>query len=246
MRLGLSLGAGGRTGGGFLPTAIANIEAWYRADLGITLNGSNVAGWADQTGTDANKNLAQSTAARQPAYNAVDAGYNGKPTVQFTKASVHYMFSGTWTSAPTTVGTTFLVMELDATGVQVPFCLSVTGNGIGELYGNGGGVTDLHYYAGADISIPNEVDFTAKHVYAVERNGASTKVYQDAKTALVTADGGNTAMSGIIIGANSDAGANPATCKIPEIISYARVLSPAELGTVLDYLGGRYGITIGA
>ena len=51
---------------------------WWRSDLGITLNGANVSSWLGQkVGYD----LAQGTAADQPAYAATDAAYSNKPSI---------------------------------------------------------------------------------------------------------------------------------------------------------------------
>jgi hypothetical protein len=66
------------------PSSLATCVWWLRADLGVTLNGSNVAAWADQSGIeDANRNTMQATAPNQPAYCASDPAYNGKPTIGF-------------------------------------------------------------------------------------------------------------------------------------------------------------------
>jgi hypothetical protein len=58
-----------------------NVVAWWRSDLGITLNGGNVSAWADQSGNG--HNLAQGTAGLQPAYDAT-GGPNGRPKLDFT------------------------------------------------------------------------------------------------------------------------------------------------------------------
>lgn len=52
--------------------------AWWRSDLGITL-GTGVSAHTDQIGA---VNLAQGTAGSQPAYNAADAAFNGRPSIQ--------------------------------------------------------------------------------------------------------------------------------------------------------------------
>lgn len=65
----------------FTPKSIATIRAWYRADLGVTLNGSTVSAWADQSGNA--YNLTQSTAGQQPLYSASDAAWSNKPSIAF-------------------------------------------------------------------------------------------------------------------------------------------------------------------
>lgn len=58
----------------------ASTVAWWRSDLGITLNGSTVSAWADQSGNG--HHLTQGTAANQPTYN-VSGGPGGKPSLLF-------------------------------------------------------------------------------------------------------------------------------------------------------------------
>lgn len=53
---------------------------WFRADLGITLNGATVSAWANQ-GSDAAGGLAQSTADNQPTWTA--SAINGRPALTF-------------------------------------------------------------------------------------------------------------------------------------------------------------------
>jgi hypothetical protein len=230
----------------FAPTQIAGCELWLRADLGITLNGGTVSAWADQSGTgDSNKNCTQGTAANQPTYNASDAGYNGKPTLSFDGTN-DFMVSAVWSVAPTTVGTVLAVCECASSGTRIIFCFASAG-GSGELYANGGGATDLHYYQGADISLAGEADITAKHVYQIDRNGASTAYYQDALTALGSGNAGSGALDRVILGSNDpSAPSNPLQGKIAEVISYNRIITTAERSRVMSYLGARYGVTIGA
>lgn len=59
----------------------ADLALWLDAEDtdSITLNGSTVSQWNDKSGN--NRNLSQSTAADQPAYEAT--GFNGRPTVDW-------------------------------------------------------------------------------------------------------------------------------------------------------------------
>jgi hypothetical protein len=52
-----------------------------RADKGITLNGTTVSAWADQSGNG--NDFAQATAGAQPLFVAADAGFNGMPAIYF-------------------------------------------------------------------------------------------------------------------------------------------------------------------
>jgi len=58
-----------------------NAPLWFRADLGITLNGATVSAWANQ-GTDAAGSLAQGVAANQPTYTAVSS-LGSRPALSF-------------------------------------------------------------------------------------------------------------------------------------------------------------------
>ncbi len=52
-----------------------SLEFWSRSDLDITLNGSNVAAWGDQSGKD--KHATQATPVNQPTYTDPLNGHNG-------------------------------------------------------------------------------------------------------------------------------------------------------------------------
>jgi hypothetical protein len=64
---------------GIRPTNLANLAAWYRGDLGITLNVSTVSAWADQSGNG--RHLTNGNAAQQPTY--VASALGGRPTLSF-------------------------------------------------------------------------------------------------------------------------------------------------------------------
>ena len=68
----------------------ADLALWLDAEdtASITLNGSNVAQWNDKSGNS--NHVSNGTASTQPAY--LTTGWNGKPTVSFTKAGVEFLF----------------------------------------------------------------------------------------------------------------------------------------------------------
>jgi len=70
----------------------ASLVLWLDAEdtLSITLNGSNVAQWNDKSGNGNDNHVSNDTAATQPTYLAT--GWNGKPTVSFTKTGQEFLF----------------------------------------------------------------------------------------------------------------------------------------------------------
>ena len=70
LKLGMSIGGSNRPmGASWTPDSEGtNLVAWYKNKEGVTLNGSNVSRWNDSSNFD--HNMVQSTAEKQPAYNA--------------------------------------------------------------------------------------------------------------------------------------------------------------------------------
>ena len=65
--------------GGPVPITTAGLHLWLKADAGVTLNGSTVSKWADQSGNG--NDAIQLALPRQPLL--VKDGLNGKPTIRF-------------------------------------------------------------------------------------------------------------------------------------------------------------------
>ena len=105
------MGAGVTNGGGsappFVPTDISGLGLWLRSDLGITLNGSDVSAWADQSGSANHVN--QGTASRQPAYSATGAP-NSLPSLDFVTADRNLLASGACSLLSNVTGYTFYIV----------------------------------------------------------------------------------------------------------------------------------------
>ena len=69
--------------GGWQPSDETGLEAWYKFNTGITLNGSDVSAWADSS--ENSFNMVQATASEQPAYNSGN--------IEFTPADTHNLGS---------------------------------------------------------------------------------------------------------------------------------------------------------
>ncbi|MAN64455.1 MAG: hypothetical protein CMI60_21190 [Parvibaculum sp.] len=78
--MGLGLGLGhifnnSSPTGSFELTNLSGLKLWLKYDTGITLNGSSVSSWADQSGES--NNAAQATSSRQPNYGSGDIRFDG-------------------------------------------------------------------------------------------------------------------------------------------------------------------------
>jgi|14_taG_2_1085336.scaffolds.fasta_scaffold05255_4 hypothetical protein len=78
--MGLGLGLGhifdnSSPTGSFELTNLSGLKLWLKYDTGITLNGSNVSSWADQSGES--NDAAQSSSGRQPNYASGDITFDG-------------------------------------------------------------------------------------------------------------------------------------------------------------------------
>lgn len=214
--------------GSFVPTQVAGCTLWLRADMGITLNGSNVSAWADQSGKA--NNFAQGSAGNQPAFVASSTG--GYPAI-LPDGSTSFLSSGTLTDAPTTM---FAVAKATTQTATVRL-VHITANGAANgLYCN----TSTTMAALDSTTISVAVNATNPHIYGIAVNGASSKFYIDGSATTGTLSAGTT--QAMFVGGFT----GPVQVwdgPISELIFYNRLLSAAEISTVGRYLGRRYGIT---
>ena len=94
--------------GGWQPSDETGLEAWYKYQSGITLNGSDVSAWADSS--ENSFDMVQATATEQPAYNS--------GAIEFTPADTHNLGSASdiTLSGAFTIG---IKLEPDASNVTV-------------------------------------------------------------------------------------------------------------------------------
>lgn len=98
-----------------VPESISSLAAWWRADSGITLNGSNVSDWDDKTGT---YTISQSTPGNQPLYNSTDSNFNDRPTITFDSGTFEWLegASGLATSIRASASSIFVVARRNSGG----------------------------------------------------------------------------------------------------------------------------------
>ena len=84
LKLGMSIGGSNRPMGSWQPSDETGLEAWYKNQTGITLNGADVSAWADSANS---YDMVQATATEQPAYNSGDIDFDSSDTQSLQSAS---------------------------------------------------------------------------------------------------------------------------------------------------------------
>lgn len=101
------------------PFSLGNIELYLRADTGVTLNGSTVSAWADQSGYG--RNFSQGTSTKQPTYSSSDANFSNKPSISFDGSNDVLNTSANF--SPNSTGT----------GISVAIVYRSTDSGTGQI-----------------------------------------------------------------------------------------------------------------
>jgi hypothetical protein len=242
---------------GFIPTQVSGCVLWLRADLGISLNSSNVSAWADQSGSG--NSVAQTTGATQPTYNG-SGGPNNNPYVSSSSGS-HYLRSGTNpTNIPSgnLVCTTFTVQQVtggstscamgwgNAAVALAAWGLCANNHGAGVLAEETGGGNPSVWSTSLDANW---------HILIVTRpagalNAGTATLYIDGVAQTFNAASSSTqtpSVDGtqpINVGTWFPSGGIDMVGGVAETGIYNRVLSSSEVTSLTRYLGARYGITV--
>lgn len=214
--------------GGFSPASLADLGVWYRADK-VVLSGSLVTTLTDLSGNGHN-----ATGGTSPTYNATDAGYNGQPTVSFLGSSSQYLAAaGVSLSQP---GTIYVVGE--GTGANGGFLDGSTARWALVILSS-----QLVAFAGSVLT-DTGIDPTTKTVMWTIINGGSSSLGHNAVTADVSGAAGAGAFTGLLLGTENGL-SSYLTGKIAEVIICTTSHSSTTRTKVLNYLGARYGVSIG-
>lgn len=246
--LGLSLPQT-RVAGGFTPKKLSGLSLWLKADAGVTLSGSNVTAWVDQSGNGNNATPVDVN----PTFNSSDL--NGKPTITLSSIAVGDNESLSLDSSPMGAsGTTaFVVNYVD------PDVFGSDANG--ALLGNFGsaengshwpyGLTNSVYDSFAtdtrkdDLGLPDGI--TSWNIYSVHSQDDDYKLFcngiqfhSDVSNVYSNTIGGN---GTLYIGMQNNAGTDQIfKGKVAEVVIYNRVLTTPERQQVEAYLIDKYAI----
>jgi len=231
----------------FVPTQLQNCSLWLRGDLGITLNGGNVSGWADQSGN--NNNAAQANSANQPPY--VATAMNGQPALKGDGANY-------W------MKTSSFSLGAQATLIAVVQCLEAPGTQwYRRILEHNYAAT---YYLGTD-STGNQYKLIVDDSTAPFGTANGGTLVVGPPNVIVTgtylAPTGTIYINGAAAAHDSTSFTTPTPTSFPmyvmaqlggaanfwhgylaEVIVYNRALSASELSLVHRYLGARYGVVV--
>jgi hypothetical protein len=235
---------GGAPAPAFLPTSLASLALWLRADAAnVTLNGGDVSAWADQSGTgDANKNFLQGTAANQPLYVAADASYNNQPTISFSDVAPDYLQNaGAWAAPVASGWTVYFVGNAGSVASTRDVFDLATGDFLLLRQRTTSNVELMSATLGTSILAAGTI--TAPSVVALVGNGASSAIYLNSLTAFATGNLGAQSITRGTIGCSAAIGGAMGG-KAAEMIVYSTVHDAATRARVMSYLSTRYAITV--
>ncbi len=235
-----------------VPLSIAGLVAWYRGDLGITLNGTTVSAWADQSGNG--NHLTQGVALSQPLYEA--AGFGGKPSVLFDGSNDTLVGTGAsllgvqGNDLPFTMVAAYAHLTKDgsfrshwgwdANGVTQDQMILVDSGGIGSTFWQRhDDVTQLQ-----TAFLTNADNTPAPHVVSTVFAGTTISGWQDGAL-KANGLGLNTASVDVTQFRLSVGGGGAfSNDRWGELVIYNRALTTDERRQLEVYMGARYGIVI--
>lgn len=223
------LRAGGITNG-FDPISVGDLQIWLKADAGITLNGSNVSQWDDQSGNG--RNFKQATATNQPAFlaNSINSTY---PSIDFDGSNDFLALDADYNV--TDPMTWFVVYKRDTNTNQ------------GVITGGSGAYPYLQYGSTFYIGASTRTAAMTSGVWYLR--GATLSALATTTTAY---------SNGVSLGVGGNPGAGSRKVrylgqynfeadkyldgKIAEILIYNKILTGTEINNVNGYLNTKYAI----
>jgi hypothetical protein len=219
----------------FLPTNISGCVEWLRSDLGITLNGSTVSAWADQSGNG--NNVTQGTALKQPGYSA-SGGALGNAYTSWTSNSAQIL-KGTLAATLNTAYEYFFIADYDGAGTDnygLDFGANfsaVNNTGSGGVWSPGQAASAINF-SGVATNVPHIINYQA--------GVASSAATIDGGSPLTNGAAPSSGLTSIQIGSyGGDLGAFGWGGKIYEVIVYNRALTSGERTQINNYAVSRYG-----
>ena len=228
----------------FVPPDISGCSLWLRADLGITLNGSNASAWADQSGNG--NNASQNTTGAQPPY--VAGAMNGFPALQ-GDGSARYMTTSAFTLG---ASASFIAAVQPAIATQVAFTrLLETQSNTGYLLGCSSTGATYKWIVNSPSSPygtaeGGSIATTRQLVAGIYDSGSGVGALYLNAGAIATSSFTAPSSQSLPLFIMKDfwGGAQFWNGYLAEAIVYNRALTTTELRRLHGYLGARYNVTL--
>ncbi len=229
-------------GGGQPPDFIQTDSAlWLLASEGVTLNGSTVSAWADQS-THGN-DVSQGSAARQPVF--VGSSINGQPALALGIDT--HMPAANFTQGNLAEHETFAVFRTPSDPIATDFPFVIVGrnpSNRGDISFNGSG--NMSTFAGNSATIPtdaplNEVGIARQLATATEHTAQWLSASFDES---ITVGPATQEMGACEIGALAGLNNRTVPVDLAEVIIFPRELSETERAEIMTYLGNKYNIPV--
>lgn len=191
-----------------------NTKAWFQQGIGITVTGSGVSKWADQSGNG--NDLNQGTDAARPAKQT-------DGSILFDGAA-HYLKASAFTlNAPETI---YLVMK-EISWTDADHILDGNTTNAGAIVQGGvGGSPYIILYAGSDAANNNNLAIGSYGILSAVFNGASSSLTVNSTTAT-TGNPGVGNLSGLTLAASGGGVGQYANIQVKELIVRAAADSAA-------------------
>ena len=237
----------------FLPSSLGGLALWLKADAGVTLAGSNVTAWEDQSGNGENATT-ENGGADSPVF--VSSAQNSKPAIQFNNfdrlgASFMRIASPAFNLKNSTAF--FVAKQINQLAFARLFAfLPASGedynsnDGLAVVYNNTTDPRQFQIESNSGGAFENASNYEAFGVvsYTITSGGLITPFFNSIAGATHTnADMASTNGADALIAQGSQlVDASSLDGQIAEIVIYSRVLTTPERQQVEAYLNSKYQI----
>ena len=219
----------------FMPNDLQNLSLWLKADAGVTLDGTNVTAWADQSGSGRN---ASADTGFIPNYVTI----GGKSFVNFPP-SARMVFAPIWEGVAY-AGTIALVARFSISAGVAYFFRNE--NSVGEMnlrreYTGGGNPVMLTANSDGTLFVGQGINNNTN--YIIETVFDNGNIFGSVE---ISVNDISNSFPGVfqspLGGYNSYIGGGTDPSNIAEMIVYNRVLTTTERQQVVEYLNDKYNI----
>jgi len=218
----------------FTPADVPNLICWYDAALGITFGtGSDVAGWADQSGNG--NDLAQATQTNQPLFVA-----GSPPFVRFN-GSDNFIETMAFGSPLTQPNTIIIVYSLPSIVNNGCFYSGIASGNRNQFQPTGG---QTGYFAGGFTTSPSDPGpINTRRLNMTVFNVNSSKSFYEGLPDILNGSVGSQTLSGFNFGAVAGGGGQFSNIEVFEALVYDSEPTNVQKNLIGNYEANKFGLT---